>query len=46
LGTSENDDAVEKEVDEMAETLHTLPSVLLTNTPLCHRVASCTEQVL
>jgi hypothetical protein len=35
-----------KEVDEIAETLHTLPSVLLTNTPLCRQVASCTEQVL
>jgi hypothetical protein len=35
-----------KEVDEISEMLHTLPSRLLTNTTLCRQVASSTEQVL
>jgi hypothetical protein len=35
-----------KEVDEISETLHTLPSSRLTNKTICRQAAGSTEQVL
>jgi hypothetical protein len=45
-GSSENalTASKKKEVDEISEMLHTLPSSLLTNTTLCRRAAGSTEQ--